>query len=122
MNRRIGSGIALVALALQLVLSFGHVHLDDFLGRAPVVLAVSQAGSATDNGSATPNRDHHGKSDDICAICATLNLVSSSALPTLPSLILPLEDGRICQPVFQLLQIAFDLHFLFQARAPPQFA
>jgi len=121
-NRSIGVGVALFALALQFVLSFGHVHLDDLLGRAPFIVAASQAGGVTNDEGAAPDPDHDGKKGDVCAICATLSLMSSSVLPVLPLVVLPLDNAQLSQPVFQLLQIAFDLHFLFQARAPPQFA
>ena len=43
-NRRFGSWAALFALAIQLVLSFGHIHLEDFQGSsAAVALAVAGA-------------------------------------------------------------------------------
>ena len=118
-NRSIGVGVALFALALQLVLSFGHVHLDDLLGRAPFIVAASQAGGVTNYEGAAPDPDHDGKKRDICAICATLSLVSSSALPMLPSLAFPIEHTPAPRADFQDLHIAFDLHLLFQARAPP---
>ena len=45
-NRRVGAWLGLLALALQLVLSFGHIHLGD--------LAIPQAAAAAD-AAAAPN-------------------------------------------------------------------
>jgi hypothetical protein len=41
-NNRLGAWAAVFALAIQLVLSFGHVHLDNFQGTSSVTASASQ--------------------------------------------------------------------------------
>ena len=59
---RLGSGLALFSLALQLALSFGHIHLKDIVGtaNASTSIAASTAGSQSDEqrADATPGRSH----------------------------------------------------------------
>ena len=84
-HRRCGSWLALLALALQLALSFGHVHLD---AAAPVAFAAA----ATDAGGiATPGGPNRGdKHDgDYCAICAVLALLNGAQVATTPAVLLP---------------------------------
>src|SRR5258708_34669461 len=50
-NRRIGAAVALFALAVQLALSFGHVHLDKAALFAPAAIAAPQTASG---GRASP--------------------------------------------------------------------
>ena len=121
-NRTFGGGLALFALALQFCLSFAHVHPEDIYGPAKLPLS-SAAQIATPSADAAKVRSaqrasHHGA--DICAICATTYLLSSSATPQAPQL----------QPIALNSQPA--QHFIspaalvvaarrapFQSRAPP---
>lgn len=112
--RRIGAGVALLALALQLVLSFGHLHLADIA--SPSAPAVLQTAAAPDSGSPS---DRHHRVHDVCAICATLNLTASSLLPAVAALALPFAIERAWRADFESVRISFEPHFLFQARAPP---
>src|SRR5712675_788634 len=77
-NRRIGAAVALFALAVQLALSFGHVHLDN---------AAPQTASG---GDAPPDPDRRPGATDFCAICATLSLASTLLLP---------EPSRFTPPI-----------------------
>jgi hypothetical protein len=106
--------VALFALAVQLVVSFGHVHLHR--PAAPAAGGVSLLQTASRN--ETPPA-HHGDADDVCAICATIALVASSALPEPVQLTPP--DVPPSAWIGELAHAApvFDLHTSFQARAPP---
>src|SRR6476469_3985805 len=75
-NSRFGAWAAVFALAIQLVLSFGHVHLDNLQGTSSVTASASQRQPNT------PAADDRGTGHDFCAICAALNHASSSVLPT----------------------------------------
>src|ERR1700733_7862530 len=80
---RFGSWLALVALAFQLVVSFGHVHLDGVrIGPA----AVGRPTPAAHSVPAQPPADN----DDYCAICASLYLAANSFVPSAPPLPMPL--------------------------------
>lgn len=114
-HRRFGSWAALFALTIQLVLSFGHIHLEDYQASSPVVAAALQvqpASPADEDGGPAGHRD-------FCAICAALNLTSSSVLPAIALPIAP--DDHPLRWVGHLTpaQVSRSVHFLFQPRAPP---
>src|SRR5690349_8156323 len=82
----LGSRLALVALAVQLVLSFAHVHVAD-IGRGQSVAASLPSGAG---GPPAPKSD--GPVDPGCAICGLIQLAATgtpSAAPVLPLLVTP---------------------------------
>ena len=90
-NYRFGSSAALCALIIQLVLSFGHMHPDTHSGHSAATAAQLQTSDAS---GTTPTDNHHdGDGDDFCAICAALNLTSSSVLPTISLLTAPIDSA-----------------------------
>jgi hypothetical protein len=113
-RRRLGVWLALFALALQLVLSFGHIHAEEFARKSSVAtLAHSDEGPADDD-------DHHGAGHGDCAICAVIHLAATLLLAPPPQVALPAAES------FAWLA-AIDRHDPpraprqpFQARAPPQ--
>jgi hypothetical protein len=118
LNRRIGAWAALFALALQITLSFGHVHLAKFAvsSSSPIGIAAVQAPERS-GGPANPDR--HTGANDFCAICATIALVASSALPESARLALPVARPAASPREFAITLASDEAHFLFQARAPP---
>lgn len=115
-NRRIGAWAALFALALQITLSFGHIHVEG-IHSSTAAVDVSLAQATSRDGAPAPHR-HHG-ANDICAICATIGLIASSVVPD-PSPLLPPaagEQSRLSASVSP--RLSFDPSVLFQARAPP---
>ena len=122
---RWGSYLALFALAFQLALTFGHVHLDR-LAPLPVqkfsthkfIVAAADASRTAQITPADPGgRDH--QADDRCSICTLSHLASALVLAEPPSLPLPHISGRLpSEP-----PLAFDFlspqRALFAARAPP---
>jgi hypothetical protein len=116
-NRRFGAWAALFALAVQITLSFGHVHLD---GVTPSrAAAQTQAQSA--DGAPAPGGQHHSGGQDYCAICATLGLIASSVLPDPAGLILPIAHLHPWSSHFPTAPAMRWAHDHFQARAPPFF-
>jgi hypothetical protein len=116
--RRSGAWVALFALALQLVLSFGHVHVDSAAGSIPAFAGIS-ASQAADVDGTPSDSDHHPGTHDFCAICATIGLASSLLLPQPAQLKLPIADAHKWPREYQAALVARQPHFLFQARAPP---
>ena len=115
-NRRVGSWLALSALALQLVVSFGHVHLDG-VNRIYPAQAVSGSGAQSSQLPAPqPGKD---ADDDYCAICATIFLAANSFLPPAPQLPVPF----VSRPIEHFARGAVDFivprRAPFQSRAPP---
>jgi hypothetical protein len=114
---RFGARLALFALAVQIVLSFGHVHAKDLVPAAPGSTLASTSGHAGAPAPA-PNRKSDG-ADTICAICAVTQLLTGSVASTAPSLWPPDIVA------FRRLELVAELSFAiaprrpFGARAPP---
>ncbi len=113
-RRHIGLGgrLALFALAVQLALSFAHVHAVD-AGRTQAAVAAAGAfGPAP-----APKSD--GPVDPGCAICGLIQLAATATPSAAPALPLPAAsvDARLAVAGQRLLPAAPRLPF--QARAPP---
>ena len=116
MHRRWGGRLALFALALQLGLSFGHIHAEDLGLAAPAnAVAYHVNTPAADDGLPAQGRDDH----DSCAICIALGLTASSVLPTVESLTLPVTFDWEWLREIPSAQVIFRLESYYQARAPP---
>jgi hypothetical protein len=116
-NARFGAGLALLALALQLLLSFGHVHARDLLsaeGAATHAVNVQQNGHVP-----APPAKRSNDADDICAICALFELVSSSVVATPPPIALPSPARLIVWRIALDSSAPPPLRRPFGARAPP---
>lgn len=79
---RNGAKLALFALAVQIVLSLGHIHLDD-IHAAPIGSTIQTAEAPS-----TPDTHHHqqhrvGVACDICAVMAMAGTALFSAPPIL---------------------------------------
>jgi hypothetical protein len=112
----LGSRLALFALTVQLVLSFGHVHVGKI---APAsshgAITVAQA----PDGDGGPSPKPHSGVGDFCAICATISLLASSVVPTTSSLLPPVATEHRWLTAFADARISASPFVLFQARAPP---
>jgi len=114
-NVRFGSWCALVALAVQLVLSFGHLHIATS-SVAAAALASAESFSGAPEDSPTPSK--HSRVADYCTICASIHLVGF--LTTEPSSVLaPHPSGAVRLTVG--IEATPSAHFglPFSARAPP---
>jgi hypothetical protein len=112
-HRRLGGTLALLALALQLVLSFGHIHVRDFAGIPSSAVAQISAPHG-------PNGDAADQVvDAYCLVCATIALSGTLVLPVLPALLPPASSINVSS-WYRLAdrRDRFD-HALFSARAPP---
>ncbi len=110
---RNGSRLALLALAIQFVLSFGHVHTAH--------AQAASAGSAIESlhlpADRLPAPDQHPA--DNCAICAVMAMAGTMLFATPPILELP--------QAAEFLYVATVIEFVhldaldsgFQPRAPP---
>jgi hypothetical protein len=114
-DRRVGSWLALFALALQLVVSFGHIHVDAIRTHPTVAASGSSAHAAKQLPPQQPGED----GDDYCAICASIYLAANSFVPVAPQLPVPsvsraIERFDYGAPAFFTLR-----RLAFQSRAPP---
>jgi Protein of unknown function (DUF2946) len=117
---RVGSYLALFALAFQLAVSFGHVHLEHVapVAASATALASTQASPDDLNAPSTPpGREDHA--DDCCPICTLIHLAGALVPAETPSMALPNVFG---QPRLELdaeFELTTQQAALFQARAPP---
>lgn len=123
-----GSRLALLALAIQFALSFGHFHAvaapaiaagqaQSDLDHAPVLAAPN----ATSHAAQQPQPTNHDTDQPVepCAICAVISLANNLVFSTPPLLLLP--------QAVELLYLTTDAEFAhlnsvypaFQSRAPP---
>ena len=91
-NIKQGSRLALFALAIQFVLSFGHFHGVAAGGAGDPIRPASQALTAPRapaSSPATPVRIPTGTPNDACAICAVMAMANAVLFATPPLLRLP---------------------------------
>jgi hypothetical protein len=118
-NRRWSTYLALAAMALQLVLSFGHIHLEKLgSGSAFTIMAAAKAPSSQQGPAQHPASD----ADDYCAICATVHLISSSFLADAPLLPAPFASRAIEHFSYSNFTFILPPRAAFQSRAPPPLA
>jgi hypothetical protein len=122
-NRGRVTSLALFALACQLVLTFGHVHLGK-ISVAPVAVAANAAlvvntGDASAARPRAPPLNHSTAGDDFCALCASIHLAATLVVPTAPTVVPPFSSD-VARKWSQAGRehVAFD-HVFFDARGPP---
>lgn len=124
-----GSRLALLALAIQFVVSFGHFHeaaaqavqigLSDAGPASAAEQAALVAADEAAQSQAPSDHDNDRHPANACAICAVLSLANNYLFATPPVLQLP--------QAIELLHLTIDaefghlgaLHPPFQPRAPP---
>ncbi len=112
-KRSLSSCLALFALALQLALSFGHIHLDDLaLGGTTLASAQKASQPATPSGT-VPDRD------EVCAICAIISLSGALLIPDAPALVFAGAQHEAFLPDLVAGLVSDQTRAQFQARAPP---
>jgi hypothetical protein len=121
-HRRRGAYVALAALLLQIVVSFGHVDLDGAVVGDHLTLGQTHFGTA-DKIVVAAKRSQQGptqSSDDgYCPICASIFLVSTSFVSTAPQLPVPEGFYRITHSATVARGFSPPLRLAFRSRAPP---
>lgn len=117
-NIRHGAKLALFALAVQLVLSFGHVH-GGTVHAAPLDSAIAVSAGEAAQTPAAPETDHHHRAADPCAICAVMAMAGTALFAAPPVLLLPQAAfllQRITEAEFEHLDAISGAS---QPRGPP---
>ncbi|HEU4805234.1 MAG TPA: DUF2946 family protein [Nitrobacter sp.] len=134
-NIKHGSRLALLALAIQFVLSFGHHHgaaafaapaasmqAGGADGIQTKTLATKDAVRVSAKASATSPAapaSGHDQDSDTCAVCAVMALASTALFTEPPVLLLP----EACHFLHLVIEAEFDhlesRRVVFQPRAPP---
>ena len=117
LHRRHGAVLALIALALQIVVAFGHVHLHCLAQNSHATSAAQRAVLA-DNKSHAPAQIP-ADNDDYCAICASIFLASSAFKPAPPQLLVPARFQRVEHYFNAARPLPESLRLAFRSRAPP---
>jgi hypothetical protein len=115
-NARGCGWFALFALALQLSLSFGHVHADDF-GRPHPDAIIGTTGAPPAPGSDPPSRHDHDYY--YCAICAVIALAGALLLPAPPAVAVAYAPPERPPTVWVALLVPGDQPLQVRARSPP---
>jgi hypothetical protein len=116
---RSGAYLALFALAVQLAVCFGHVHLDGIaFARAPV-LEQGQAAAVAATAPDPAGSEMPALADDCCVVCALIHLAGTLVTPEAPPLPLPVRSGRLRFAPPAAFDPTGTSFALFQARAPP---
>lgn len=110
-KRQHGAHLALIAVLLQLVLTFGHVH-------APAA-ARSFAVQTSQSSDKAPPSHHDGFAGSDCATCALIQLSAISAPSFAPQVPLPWAMGFVTLQQYTQAAPATASQASFQARAPP---
>jgi hypothetical protein len=115
----LGAYLALFALAFQLAVSFGHVHLERIAPSAGAsALAGAQPSAAHLNAPSNPGGREH-LADDHCPICTLIHLAGALVPAEMPSLALPSVFGRLRLELAAEFDLTAPHAALFRARAPP---
>jgi hypothetical protein len=119
---KFGSRLALFALTLQFVLSFGHSHFNAAQAAAfqtDPAYVQSLAAEVASQTQQQPAGHDEQPSNEPCAICAVMSMANQIVFVTAALLLLP--------DAVELLFLAIDAEFVhlnspwsaFQSRAPP---
>jgi hypothetical protein len=113
-HKRRGAVLALIALALQMMLSFDHVHLNGLPQNSHYRIVQRTATAQT-----APQVPANNPSDDYCAICASIFLASSAFAPAPPQLLIPTNFQRVGHCFNAARSLAESLRLAYRSRAPP---
>lgn len=112
--RRAPPWLALLAMFIQFVASFGHFDPGDFAslehGHSSLTLAACHVAGGGDNGMA---------SDADCPICASITMLGSSALPESVRVPQPAVHHGLVVASLDALHLTPPSHLLFETRGPP---
>jgi hypothetical protein len=119
--RRLGSWCALLAIAIQIIFSFGHLHgTGGFRAGDPLPRATAGVYSGSMIGPGDPASPPIGLPLEYCAICIVIKMGASAVPASPPTYGAPTVAGT-AQFAPRAEAAAWTLgHLLFHARAPPQ--
>jgi hypothetical protein len=115
---RQGSWLALIALAINLGLSFGHIHAIEGGGSGRGIAAMASSVSAPDDGQRQghPNDSH---ADYLCPICMAATAMASALSSTPPALPAEFASVTIDHTIVAALALVEPPRAAFQPRGPP---
>lgn len=116
-NVRHGSWLALVAIAINLALSFGHIHVGGHVIDRGLIATIF---GASDHGKA-PGHSDDPQADYLCPICIASSAIAN-AMASAPPVILLQRTATVVERPITLVRIAVTQpRAAFQSRGPPGF-
>jgi hypothetical protein len=116
-NVRSGAWFALVAMATQLALTFGHLHLR--VASAASAQLAAKASVTLPDGSSLPTKPKPRIVDEHCAVCTLIQMATAGAPAAAASLQLPVLFTSATLIIRVEHELAASPPLLFQARGPP---
>jgi len=117
-NVRSGAWCALFALAVQLALLFGHIHLDGLEQHPADAVGLSAQAQAADE-PALPDHPEGEADRHFCFVCRLIHLADTVVPAASPSLPLPIIATHLRLAINVDREHAAARPSHFQARAPP---
>jgi hypothetical protein len=112
---RQGSWLALVAVAVNFALAFGHIHSSDGSeGADPLVAAIAAVHS-----DQTQHRPADNQADYLCPICMAAAAMGTAVGPAPPALPVEFAEAAIDRAVEHHFAIPHAPCTAFQSRGPP---
>src|SRR5258708_16893941 len=119
-NRRQGAWWALLAMAIQIVVSFGHAHgIEGFRQGALLPQATGGIHTQLANDPGDPTSKPVRLAFDHCAICEVVNMGASMMPADAPASGAPVDVTQVQFSSRAEAPLSPLRHLLFQARAPP---
>jgi hypothetical protein len=123
-HARLGSCLALFALAFQLAVSFGHVHIHGNASHRSTLITDGAAVSAVSHvEQAKPAPTHpagdRSQADEYCPICALIHLARALVPAEAPAVPLPGLFGQLQYQAAVAFELTASRPTPFRARAPP---
>jgi hypothetical protein len=118
-SRRAVAWLALFALACQLLLSFGHVHVGQLSGGSAAWAAAGSGNAPAAGPPSSPRKNPIGLAGDFCAICANVSLAYTLVLPIVAIVLAPRLFTEILPWALAAGEPASPDHRPFSARGPP---
>jgi hypothetical protein len=115
---RRGSLLALVALAINFGLSFGHVHATDAKRSGHLFQSQIAAVASPDQGQA-PGGDESDRADLLCPICTAAGAIAHALNSAPPALPIVLALSSVDVTVEPDLAVPQPPRAAFQSRGPP---
>jgi hypothetical protein len=110
--------LALIALAMNLGLSFGHFHAIDGKDFGRGIAAVAASIASPDDGQKQGNSDD-SHADYLCPICMAASAMASALASTAPALPPEFDNATIDHTIEPALVLAETPRAAFQPRGPP---
>jgi hypothetical protein len=111
-----GSWLALIALAVNIALSFGHIH---GIGGHRSERSLIAASIASPDSRQAPDHSDDGKADYLCPICMAATAMGTALAPTPPALPVEFADTAINHAIEHAVAIPPAPRAAFQSRGPP---